>query len=56
VRGQNDTIFVPAGAHAFRRDLPDAEVRLYGTGHFALEIRAREIGAVIRGFLGRKLH
>ena len=55
VWGQNDTIFVPAGAHAFRRDLPDAEVRLYGTGHFALETHASEIGAVIRGFLGRKL-
>lgn len=55
VWGQNDTIFVPAGAQAFKRDLPGAEVRLYGTGHFALETHAREIGAVIRGFLGRKL-
>jgi pimeloyl-ACP methyl ester carboxylesterase len=55
VWGQNDTIFVPAGARAFKRDLPDAEMRLYVTGHFALETHAREIGAVIRGFLGRKL-
>lgn len=52
--GQNDTIFIPAGAEAFKRDLPAAEVRLYGTGHFALETHAREIGAAIRGFLGRK--
>ncbi len=54
VWGQNDTIFVPAGAEAFKRDLPDAEVRLYGTGHFALETHVKEIGAAMRGFLGRK--
>lgn len=55
VWGQNDTIFVPAGAEAFKRDLPDAEVRLYGTGHFALETHVKEISAAMRGFLGRKV-
>jgi hypothetical protein len=35
--GQFDPYFVPAGAQAFRRDVPDAVVRLLPTGHFALE-------------------
>lgn len=55
VWGKNDSIFLPAGAEAFKRDIPNAEVRLYETGHFALETHARQIGAAMRGFLGRKL-
>jgi pimeloyl-ACP methyl ester carboxylesterase len=50
--GRNDPFFLPAGAEAFRRDIPDADVRFYDTGHFALETHAREIGAAIRAFLG----
>lgn len=53
VWGRNDSIFVPAGAEAFRRDIPDAEVRLYETGHFALETHSAEIGVAIRDFLDR---
>jgi hypothetical protein len=53
VWGKNDLIFLPAGAEAFKRDIPDAEIHLYETGHFALETHVREIGAVIRDFLGR---
>jgi pimeloyl-ACP methyl ester carboxylesterase len=53
--GRNDPFFLPAGAEAFRRDLPDAEIHLYDTGHFALETHAAEIGAVIRTFLARHL-
>lgn len=49
--GQNDPHFLPAGAHAYRRDLPDAEVILLDAGHFALETRAAEIGAAMRRFL-----
>jgi len=55
VWGRNDLIFLPAGAEAFKRDLPDAEIHLYETGHFALETHVTEIGAVIRDFLGRTL-
>lgn len=51
VWGRNDPIFVPAGAQAFRRDIPDADVRLYDTGHFALETHAAQIGAAVREFL-----
>jgi pimeloyl-ACP methyl ester carboxylesterase len=54
VWGRNDPIFVPAGAEAFKRDIPDAEVRLYETGHFALETHTAEIGAAIGEFLDRK--
>lgn len=51
VWGRNDPIFVPAGAQAFQRDIPDADVRLYDTGHFALETHAAQIGSAIREFL-----
>lgn len=37
VWGRKDTFFVPAGAEAFRRDIPDARIVLLDTGHFALE-------------------
>jgi len=51
VWGRNDPFFLPAGAEAFRRDTPNAEVQLFDTGHFALETHAREIGATILEFL-----
>ncbi len=49
--GRNDPFFLPAGAEAFKRDIPGAEVRLLDTGHFALETHAAEIGAAIGAFL-----
>src|SRR5580693_553023 len=49
--GRNDPFFLPAGAEAFKRDIPDADVRLLDTGHFALETHSGEIAAAIRGFL-----
>jgi pimeloyl-ACP methyl ester carboxylesterase len=51
--GGNDAHFLPAGAEAYARDLPDAEIRLLDTGHFALETHAPEIGALMRDFLSR---
>jgi len=51
VWGKNDPFFLPPGAEAFRRDLPDAEIRFFDTGHFALETHAREIADAIRVFL-----
>jgi len=50
VWGKNDPFFVPAGAEAFKRDIPNADVRLFDTGHFALETHAAEIAAAIRDF------
>jgi pimeloyl-ACP methyl ester carboxylesterase len=51
--GDRDPFFLPAGAEAFRRDVPAAEIRLLPTGHFALETHAREIGAAMRAFLAK---
>jgi pimeloyl-ACP methyl ester carboxylesterase len=51
--GKNDPFFLPAGAEAFKRDIPGAVVRFFDTGHFALETHAVEIGAAIRDFLAR---
>jgi pimeloyl-ACP methyl ester carboxylesterase len=53
VWGKNDEIFVAAGAAPYRRDLPDAEVYMFDTGHFALETNGPEIATLIRDFLGR---
>jgi pimeloyl-ACP methyl ester carboxylesterase len=55
VWGKNDPFFLPRGAEAFRRSNPDAEVRFYDTGHFALETHATEIAGAIRDFLSDKL-
>ena len=55
VWGKNDPFFLPAGAKAFARDNPDAEIHLLDAGHFALESQGLEIAAIIRDFLERKL-
>jgi pimeloyl-ACP methyl ester carboxylesterase len=53
VWGKNDPFFLPAGAEAFKRDIPGAVVRFFDTGHFALETHVSEIAAAIREFLTR---
>jgi pimeloyl-ACP methyl ester carboxylesterase len=50
VWGKNDPFFLPAGAEAFKRDISNADIRFFDTGHFALETHAAEIAAVIRDF------
>ncbi len=54
VWGKNDPFFLPAGAEAFKRDLPNAEIHFFDTGHFALETHAEAIATAIRSFLGRE--
>ncbi len=49
--GKNDPFFIPAGAEAFRRDLPAAEVKLLDTGHFAVETHVQEVATAVRSFL-----
>ncbi|SED23412.1 alpha/beta fold hydrolase [Streptomyces sp. TLI_105] len=51
--GRGDEIFGPAGAEAFARDLPEAEIHLLDAGHFALETHGEEIAGLVRDFLGR---
>lgn len=55
VWGQNDPFFIPAGARAFAKDTPGAEIHFFDTGHFALETHNKEIAAKILDFLNRKL-
>jgi pimeloyl-ACP methyl ester carboxylesterase len=51
VWGRNDPIFGPAGAEAFKLDLPDSEIHLLETGHFALEEDGEEIAQLMVRFL-----
>ncbi|XVQ87025.1 alpha/beta fold hydrolase [Microbispora siamensis] len=51
--GRDDMFFPEPGAHAYLRDLPDAELHVLGTGHFALEDRLPEIAPLIAAFLER---
>jgi pimeloyl-ACP methyl ester carboxylesterase len=50
VWGKHDPFFLPAGAEAFKRDIPHAKVTFFDTGHFALETHAKEIAQAIRDF------
>jgi pimeloyl-ACP methyl ester carboxylesterase len=50
--GKNDPFFIPAGAEAYRKDLPNAQVQFLDTGHFATETHSVEIAAAIKEFLG----
>lgn len=53
--GKNDPFFIPAGATAFRRDNPTAEIEFLDTGHFALETHGNDITGKVHGFLDRHL-
>lgn len=53
VWGNRDPYFLPAGAEAYKKDLPNAIVKFYDTGHFALETHVAEIGQDILQFLSR---
>ncbi|HWW70125.1 MAG TPA: alpha/beta hydrolase [Duganella sp.] len=53
--GKNDPFFVPAGAEAFKRDNPKAEVRFLDTGHFAIETHGNEIATQMLEFLSRNV-
>lgn len=55
VWGRNDRIFPADGARAYLRDLPQAELHLLDSGHFALEDKGEEIARLMRDFLDRKL-
>jgi pimeloyl-ACP methyl ester carboxylesterase len=53
VWGKHDPFFLPAGASAFKRDIPRADVRFFDTGHFALETHAEPIALAMREFLSQ---
>jgi pimeloyl-ACP methyl ester carboxylesterase len=49
--GRNDAFFPPEGARAYLDDLPDAELHLLDTGHFATATHSAEIAELIRAFM-----
>ena len=51
--GRNDAFFPEPGARAYLRDLPDADLRVFDTGHFALEENLPEIAPLIAAFLDK---
>jgi pimeloyl-ACP methyl ester carboxylesterase len=51
VWGNGDPFFVPAGAEAFKRDITNATVTFFDTGHFALETHSDDIASAIGNFL-----
>lgn len=51
VWGKNDPSFIPAGAEAFKRDLPNADVYFVNSGHFALESSCNEIAEYIKSWI-----
>ncbi|MBU1315972.1 MAG: alpha/beta hydrolase [Alphaproteobacteria bacterium] len=55
VWGRHDPAFLPAGAEAYKRDLPAGQIHLLDAGHFALETHADEIAVIMRNFLGAVL-
>lgn len=54
--GKNDPFFIPPGAEAYRKDLPEAKVQFLDTGHFALETHVVEIASAMRDFLQANGH
>jgi pimeloyl-ACP methyl ester carboxylesterase len=55
VWGKNDPVFSPAGAEAFLKDVPHAELHFLDTGHFALEEDGSQIAKIIRAFLAKNI-
>jgi pimeloyl-ACP methyl ester carboxylesterase len=55
VWGKNDPFFLPAGAEAFKRDLPSAQVQFVDGGHFAIETCADAIADAVMEFLGAEV-
>ncbi|MEV4947409.1 alpha/beta hydrolase [Streptomyces sp. NPDC053755] len=51
--GTGDPFFTTPGARAYLRDVPDAELHLFPTGHFALEDHLPDVAPLIAGFLDR---
>ncbi|KAK7682364.1 hypothetical protein QCA50_014569 [Cerrena zonata] len=52
VWGKNDQIFIPPGAEAYRRDIPNAKIVFVDSGHFAIETHLEVIADEILSFLG----
>jgi pimeloyl-ACP methyl ester carboxylesterase len=51
--GQNDQFFPPDGAREYLHDLPDAELHLLDTGHFATATHTHAIAELVAAFLDK---
>lgn len=54
VWGKNDPAFIAAGAEAYLRDLPKAELHLIDAGHFAVEEQPQLVAGYILGFMKKQ--
>jgi pimeloyl-ACP methyl ester carboxylesterase len=54
--GENDIFFTPEGGRAYLRDLPDAELHMLDSGHFAVEDFLEEIASHIKRFYDDKVN
>ena len=52
--GKHDPFFIPAGARAYKKDNPNAQVQFLDTGHFATETHVVEIASAMRKFLAAR--
>nr|WP_210246095.1 alpha/beta hydrolase [Methylobacterium gnaphalii] len=53
--GKYDVSFIVAGAEAYKRDVPDAEVHILDAGHFALDEKVDEIAELMLRFLSKQV-
>jgi pimeloyl-ACP methyl ester carboxylesterase len=53
ISGKNDKLFTEAGARAFKKDIPDAQISLLNGGHFVLEEKHEEAAILIKTFLSK---
>ncbi|KAJ5135423.1 uncharacterized protein N7515_004701 [Penicillium bovifimosum] len=51
--GKNDVFFIPPGAEAYKRDLPNAEIKMIDAGHFVVESHTELLAREITAFLSK---
>jgi pimeloyl-ACP methyl ester carboxylesterase len=49
--GKHDLSFDPGEPERYRKDVPKAEVHVLDAGHFALDMKADEIAALVKTFM-----
>ena len=49
--GKHDLSFDLGEPERYRKDVPDAQIHVLDASHFALDTKADEIAALVRGFM-----
>jgi pimeloyl-ACP methyl ester carboxylesterase len=52
--GRYDPSFIVAGAEAYRKDVPTADVHILDAGHFALDVQAPEVIRLTESFMQKR--